>query len=135
MAATEQEQAEQVTSEKSEKLKAQNVELNEAVEAGNESGENLDMLLDIQMPTTVILGKACVPFKRLLQLSPGSVLTLEKQIGQTAELYVQDILLATGDIVVVNDRYGLRIRDIMGTESVKNMNITPEPDAAENSDA
>lgn len=125
---------EQVTEQSSEKIKAQNAEFAEAVESGSESGENLDLLLDIQMSATVVLGKACVPFKRLLQLSPGSVLQLDKTIGQTAELYVQDILLATGDIVVVNDCYGLRIRDIVGAESVKEMNKSVDTESSDNND-
>ena len=93
MAATEQVQAEQVKDEADAKLKVQDVELDEAVEAGSETGENLGILLDIQMSATVVLGNTKVPFKRLLQLSPGSVLKLDKSIGQPAELYVQDITI------------------------------------------
>lgn len=94
----------------------QTAEFDEAADAGPAGQENLSVLLDIQMPITVVLGKTEVPFRRLLQLGPGSVLELDQAVGQPAELFVQGIRLATGDIVVVNENYGLRIRDVMGGE-------------------
>jgi len=103
-------------------VQAQTAEFDEAVESAGASGENLNILLDIQMPITVVIGKTEVPFKRLLQLSPGSVMELDKAVGSPADLYVQDIQLATGDIVVVNDSYGIRIRQVLGSETVRNMN-------------
>ncbi len=80
--------------------------------------DNLDILLDINMPITVTLGKTEIPFKRLLQLGPGSVLELNKVVGEPAELFVQDIKFATGDIVVVNDAFAIRIREILGADQV-----------------
>jgi flagellar motor switch protein FliN len=106
------------------KISAQTAEFAEAVETASASGENLNILLDIQMPITVVIGKTEVPFKRLLQLSPGSVLELDKAVGSTADLYVQDIQLATGDIVVVNDSYGIRIRQILGGQTIQNLKKT-----------
>ena len=94
----------------------QTAEFEEVQDAGPAGQENLSMLLDIQMPITVFLGKTEVPFRRLLQLGPGSVLELDQAIGQPAELYVQGIRLATGDVVVVNENYGLRIREVMGAD-------------------
>lgn len=92
-----------------------NVEFDQASDAGPAAQENLAMLLDIQMPITVVLGKTEVPFRRLLQLGPGSVLELDQAVGQPADLYVQGVRLATGDVVVVHDHYGLRIREIAGS--------------------
>ena len=94
----------------------QTAEFEEAFDAGPSGQENLSVLLDIQMPITVVLGKAEVPFRRLLQLGPGSVLELDQAVGRPAELYVQGVRLATGDVVVVNENYGLRIREVMGSE-------------------
>ena len=108
------------------KIQAQTAEFSEATDAGADSGENLNILMDIQMPITVIIGKAEVPFKRLLQLGPDSVLELDRLVGQPADLYVQDIRLATGDIVVVNDNYGIRIREVVGSEFVQDMNEAQE---------
>jgi flagellar motor switch protein FliN/FliY len=107
-----------------EKIQAQTAEFSEAADTGSASGENLNILLDIQMPITVVLGKTEVPFKRLLQLAPGSVLELDKAVGGPADLYVQDIQLATGDIVVVNDSYGIRIRQVLGGETLRSMKNT-----------
>lgn len=81
--------------------------------------ENLDLLLEISMPITVTLGKARLPLKKLLQLSPGAVLSLDKSIGQPIELYVQDIPFATADVVVVNDSFAVRIRELLGAEEQK----------------
>lgn len=121
MAETEEMTAEQAEPTASEKVVAQAVEFSEAVDAQAASGENMDILLDIQMPVTVVLGKTEIPFKRLLQFAPGSVLELDKAVGSPADLYVQDIQLATGDIVVVNDSYGIRIRQVLGGETVRSM--------------
>ncbi|HOK66169.1 MAG TPA: FliM/FliN family flagellar motor switch protein [Anaerohalosphaeraceae bacterium] len=77
--------------------------------------EHLDMLLDIQLPVTVSLGKAEIPLRRLLQLQPGSILSLEKRIGEPVDLIVQGVPFATGDIVVVEDCYAVRIREILTT--------------------
>jgi len=80
--------------------------------------EHLDMLLDIQLPVTVSLGKAEIPLRRLLQLQPGSVLSLEKRIGEPVELVVQEVPFATGDIVIVDDFYAVRIREILSNPAV-----------------
>ena len=97
---------------------AQNVELEEVQDIAGEPGEaNLDILLDVNMPVTVNLGKTEVPFRRLLQLGPGSVLELDKQIGQPAELYVQDVKFATGDIVVVDGFFAVRMKEVLGMDS------------------
>ncbi len=120
MAETEQTQTEQTEegqTESQQQTEAQNAEFAEAQDTGPAPGEeNLDLLLDISMPVAVNLGKTDVPFRRLLQLGPGSVLQLDKTIGQPAELYVQDISFATGDIVVVDGCFAVRIKEILGTE-------------------
>jgi flagellar motor switch protein FliN/FliY len=96
---------------------AQNAEFAEATDAGGQAGEeNLDILLDINMPVTVNLGKAEVPFRRLLQLTPGSVLELDKTINQPVELYVQDINFANGDVVVVDGCFAVKIKEILGID-------------------
>ena len=127
MADAEQVKTDEQTDEQTpDKMQAQTAQFSEATDTGADSGENLNILMDIQMPITVIIGKAEVPFKRLLQLGPDSVLELDRLVGQPADLYVQDIRLATGDIVVVNDNYGIRIREVVGSESVQDMNAAQE---------
>ncbi|MHC5179495.1 MAG: FliM/FliN family flagellar motor switch protein [Planctomycetota bacterium] len=51
---------------------------------------------------------------------------MDRLVGQPADLFVQDVRLATGDIVVVNDNYGIRIREVVGSESVRDMDAAKE---------
>ena len=95
-------------------VEVQEAEFSKAQTPDSETGqEHLDMLLDIQLPVTVSLGKAEIPLRQLLQLQVGSVLSLEKRIGEPVELIIQDVPFATGDIVVVEDCYAVRIREIL----------------------
>ncbi len=116
MAETEQVEAPE-QEQKSDQIEAQNAEFSEAQEGDVTADEtSLDILLDITMPITVNLGKVEVPFKRLLQLGPGSVLQLDKTIGQPAELCVQGIKFATGDIVVVDGCFAVRMKEVLGVD-------------------
>ena len=118
MAETQEAQAQEETQPDQTQPEVNQAQLSE-VGPGTVGGdeENLDVLLDIQLPITVTMGKTQIPFRRLLQLRPGSVLNLEKRIGQPAEITVQDVTFATGDIVVVDDCYAVRIREIINSEA------------------
>ena len=95
---------------------AQSVEFSETQDLGIKNNDGkIEMLLDINMPITVTLGGTEIPVKQLLQLCPGSVLQLDKLIDEPAELYVQDIKFATGDIVIVDGHFAIRIKEIEGT--------------------
>ena len=103
--------------EETNETSVQNAEFPEAQETEVVAGEeNLDILLDISMPLTINLGNTVMPFRKLLQLGPGSVIQLDKAIGQPAELFIQDIKFATVDIVVVDDCFAVRIKEILGME-------------------
>jgi len=111
----EQEQdAAQHDSAEAEVSKAEFTEARETDVAPGE--ENLDLLLDVQMPLTVIMGRTIMSFKKLLQLGPGSVIQLDKTVGQPADLYIQDIRFATADLVVVDDCFAVRIKEILGVD-------------------
>lgn len=118
MAETEQvEEQDTQTQEDTNATSVQNAEFSEALETEVVAGdENLDILLDISMPLTINLGNTIMPFRKLLQLGPGSVIQLDKAIGQPAELFIQDIKFATVDIVVVDDCFAVRIKEILGME-------------------
>ena len=121
MAETEQAAAreEQAASTGEQKVDVKEAEFSKTEGSGTAGGEeHLDMLLDIQLPVTVSLGKAEIPLRRLLQLQPGSVLSLEKRIGEPVELIVQEVPFATGDIVIVEDYYAVRIREILTNPAV-----------------
>jgi flagellar motor switch protein FliN/FliY len=74
----------------------------------------LDILLDMDVPVAVVLGTTQIPVRRLLQLGPGSVLKLEKPIEAPADLYLKDTKFAEADVVVVDRRFAVRIRQILG---------------------
>jgi flagellar motor switch protein FliN len=78
-------------------------------------GGQLDILLDMEIPITVVLGATQIPVKRLLQLGPGSVLRLEKPIEAPADLFLKDSKFAEADVVVVDNRFAVRIKQIVGT--------------------
>ena len=97
------------------KTQAQSVEFAEADETENTgAGASIDILLDLNVPVTVAIGRKEVAVQRLLQLSPGSVLKLDKPITAPADLYLKDTRFATGSIVVVDDRFAVRIKEILG---------------------
>lgn len=89
------------------------VEFPEAPEqAAAGPGGQLDILLDMEVPVTVVLGATEIPVRRLLQLGPGAVLTLDKPIEAPAELFLKDSKFAEADVVVVDNRFAVRIRSI-----------------------
>ncbi len=98
------------------KTEAQSVELSEATEAGGAAGGgSIDILLDMSVPVSVTIGRTDVTVRRLLQLGPGAVLKLDKPVDAPVDLYLKDARFATGDVVVVNDRFAVRIKQILST--------------------
>ena len=98
-----------------EKKQAQSVEFSEAVESELPgAGGSIDILLDMNVPITITIGQTEMSIQRLLQLGPGSVIKLDKSIDEPAELYLQDTKFATGNIVVVDGRFAVKIEQILG---------------------
>jgi flagellar motor switch protein FliN len=77
------------------------------------NSQNLDFLLDIPLEVTVALGRSNLVINRLLQLTHGSVIELDKTAGETVEIYVNNKLLGKGEVIVINDRFGVRITEII----------------------
>ena len=75
--------------------------------------QNLDFILDIPLKVTVELGRTSVVIKDLLQLGQGSVLELDKLAGEQLEILVNGKLVAKGEVVVVNEKFGIRLTDII----------------------
>ncbi|MBW8039368.1 MAG: hypothetical protein FVQ85_05160 [Planctomycetes bacterium] len=97
------------------KTQAQSVEFSEAAETQpTGTGTSIDILLDMEVPVTVVIGRTKVPIQQLLQFSPGSVLKLDKTIDTPADLYLKDVKFAIGNIVVVEDKFAIRIKEILG---------------------
>jgi flagellar motor switch protein FliN/FliY len=77
------------------------------------STRRLDLLLDVPLDVTVELGRSRMTIQDLLGLSPGSVVELDKIAGEPLDIVVNDRLIARGEAVVVNDKFGIRITDII----------------------
>ncbi len=83
---------------------------------------NLDLILDIPLRVTVELGRARMIVSELLNLSQGSVVELSKLAGEPLEVLVNDKLVARGEAVVVNEKFGVRLTDIISpTERVNQL--------------
>ena len=74
---------------------------------------NLDLILDIPLTVTVELGRSKLLINDLLQLGQGSVIELTKLVGEPLEVLVNNKLVARGEVVVVNDKFGVRLTDIV----------------------
>jgi len=74
---------------------------------------NLDLILDIPLTVTVELGRSKMLINDLLQLGQGSVVELTKLVGEPLEVLVNDKLVARGEVVVVNEKFGVRLTDIV----------------------
>jgi flagellar motor switch protein FliN/FliY len=76
---------------------------------------NLQMILDIPLRVTVELGRTKMAVSDLLNLAQGSVIELNKLAGEPMEVFVNDKLIARGEAVVVNEKFGVRLTDIIST--------------------
>jgi flagellar motor switch protein FliN/FliY len=76
-------------------------------------GDNLDLLLDIPLEITIELGRTKMLINDLLKLGQGSVIELAKEAGDTLEILANNRLIAKGDVVVVNKKYGIRLTEVI----------------------
>ena len=88
----------------------------ESHEVYGESNKNLNILMDIKLTLTVELGRTELPIKKVLELTRGSVIELDKIAGEPVELYANGKLVAKGEVVVIEDNFGLRITNIISPE-------------------
>ncbi|MCP4716319.1 MAG: flagellar motor switch protein FliN [Deltaproteobacteria bacterium] len=91
---------------------------------GNIAGApgNLDFILDIPLQVTVELGRSSMPIYDLLQLGQGSIVELNKLAGEPLEVLVNQKLIARGEVVVVNEKFGIRLTDVVSTtERIENL--------------
>lgn len=78
-----------------------------------ESARNLDLLLDVEIPVSVEVGRAQMSLDDVLRLVPGSVISLDKKAEEPVDLRVNGKLVARGEVVLVDDSYGLRITQVV----------------------
>ncbi len=74
---------------------------------------NLDVILDVPVTLSLEVGRARLPIRNLLQLNQGSVVELERGAGESLDVFVNGTLIAHGEVVVINDRFGVRLTDVV----------------------
>ena len=84
--------------------------------ARGEGKANLDLLLDVEIPISVEVGRTQMSLDEVLRLVPGSVIALDKKAEEPVDLRVNGKLVARGEVVLVDDTYGLRITQIVDTQ-------------------
>ena len=83
---------------------------------------NLDVILDVPVQLSLEVGRARIPIRNLLQLNQGSVIELERLAGEPLDVYVNGTLIAQGEVVVVNERFGVRLTDVISpAERIKRL--------------
>lgn len=119
-AAALQEQA-QVNSKAAPATRATFQDLDRGGEGG--AGQDIDFIMDIPVQLTVELGRTKIPIKNLLQLAQGSVIELNGMAGEPMDVLVNGCLIAQGEVVVVNDKFGIRLTDITSpAERIRKLN-------------
>lgn len=78
-----------------------------------EATKNLELVMDIPIQLTVELGRTKMPIRNLLQLAQGSVVELNELAGEPLDVFVNGCLVAQGEVVVVNEKFGIRLTDII----------------------
>lgn len=84
-----------------------------AAQAAGAPAGNMGMVLDIPVQISVELGRKKVPIKQILELKPGSVVELDSVAGEPIDVLVNGHLIAQGEMVVVNGKFGLRLTDVV----------------------
>lgn len=84
--------------------------------------KDLGFLLDIPLQVSVEIGRSRILIKDLLQMQEGSIIELDKLSGEPLDLYVNDRLIARGEAVLVKDKYGIRLTDVVSpSERIENL--------------
>ena len=74
---------------------------------------NLDVILDVPVTLSMEVGRTRIPIRNLLQLNQGSVVELDRAAGEPLDVFVNGTLVAHGEVVVVNEKFGIRITDVV----------------------
>lgn len=84
-----------------------------AASAAPVSDANLDVILDVPVTLSLEVGRTRLPIRSLLQLNQGSVVELERAAGEPLDVFVNGTLVAHGEVVVVNEKFGIRLIDVV----------------------
>ena len=77
------------------------------------AGDNMDMILDIPVTLAMEIGRTRISIRNLLQLNQGSVVELDRMAGEPMDVLVNGTLIAHGEVVVVNEKFGIRLTDVI----------------------
>lgn len=80
---------------------------------------NIDLLLDVSMRVTVELGRTRMQLAQILELQHGSVVELDRLAGDPVDIFVNDCMVARGEVVIVDDKFGVRITEMVSSKSGK----------------
>lgn len=87
-----------------------------------EDKEKMEMILDIPVSITVEIGRTKMPIRHLLQLNQGGIVALDRMAGEPLDVLVNGTLVAHGEVVVVNEKFGVRLTDIVSkAERIKRL--------------
>ena len=83
---------------------------------------NLEVILDVPVTLSMEVGRTRIPIRNLLQLNQGSVVELDRAAGEPLDVFVNGTLVAHGEVVVVNDKFGIRLTDVISpAERIKKL--------------
>ncbi len=74
---------------------------------------NIEVILDVPVTLSMEVGRARIPIRNLLQLNQGSVVELDREAGEPLDVFVNGTLIAHGEVVVVNEKFGIRLTDVI----------------------
>ncbi len=80
------------------------------------ASQTFDLLLDVQLPVSISFGRAQVPLKDVLKLTVGSIVELNRTIGDPVEIIVNNCVIARGEVVVVEGNFGVRIQNVISRQ-------------------
>jgi flagellar motor switch protein FliN len=80
---------------------------------GSPHDVNLDVILDVSVVLSMEVGRTRIPIRNLLQLNQGSVVELDRAAGEPLDVFVNGTLIAHGEVVVVNEKFGIRLTDVI----------------------
>ena len=115
-----QEESDQVSAENT----PQQMPLDEYAESalGSEDAPDLDVILDIPVKISMEVGRTSITIRNLLQLNQGSVIELDRLAGEPLDVLVNGTLIAHGEVVVVNEKFGIRMTDVISpSERIKKL--------------
>ena len=108
--------------EKVQKASFENLASGRTAGPATQEDVNLDVVLDIPVTISMEIGRARLPIRNLLQLNQGSVVELDRLAGEPLDVFVNGTLIAPGEVVVVNEKFGIRLTDVISpSERVKKL--------------